>query len=338
MGPDFFVPLLLPLAAWPVAKLAVPKLSPWLASWVLTVSSLVLAAGSTATLLVQAFAGLSLIPVIAQFGDFSPATFREFDAVNVPVSLGCGITLVLLFAALCRAALRYHRWARRVHAELDTYSRDGGVIVLLGKEPVAFAVPGRGGRIAISCGMLAALGPAERTALLAHEGAHLRFRHYLFAAGVAVSSVLNPLVYPLGVAARFALERWADEAAARRVGDRALVAMAVAKAALADTTTPSFTLAASGGAVPQRVAALLAAPSPRRGRAPLALLGAALVLATAIWSAGAALDGATDLHAGIEVAQGRVCPHRHHAVVGQGTHGQAVFVTVRQQRRECAQS
>lgn len=90
------------------------------------------------------------------------------------------MVLVVLGVRLIRTSVRYQRWARRVSRELDEHSRDGGVVLLPGEEPVVFSAPGRGGRIAISSGMLAALSPKERCALLAHERAHLNLRHHLF--------------------------------------------------------------------------------------------------------------------------------------------------------------
>ena len=229
-------------------------------------------------------------------------------------------------------ALRYRRWARALHRELDAHSPESGVIVLPGEEPVAFALPGRGGRIAISSGMLAALDPHERCALLAHERAHLRCRHHFFLAAVTLSTLLNPLLRPLGSAARFALERWADEAAANRVGNRTLVANAVAKAALAGRSDTPFAMAATGGPLPRRVSALLAEPSPRR-RITAAVL-AALVLGAAGWSAQAALEAATELHDGIEIAQG-MAPG-HHPVPGQRAHCKSALAAVLQQQRKCA--
>jgi hypothetical protein len=297
---DLLVPLLLPLLAWPVSRFVAPRLPPRAAGWLLTGSSLVLAVGSTIALLLPAFAGLSLIPAVADAGHWSPDALQNLDAVSVPVSIASGVVLVVLGVRLIRTSVRYLRWARRVSRELDEHSHEGGVVLLPGEEPVAFSAPGRGGRIAISSGMLAALSPKERCALLAHERAHLTLRHHLFLIAVTLSSALNPLLRPLGTAAGFALERWADETAAAHVGDRGLVARAVAKAALAGRAPHGFALAATGGPVPRRVSALLATPA---ATGPVALLGSALVLGLAALSAQTALDGAADLHDGIEIAQ-----------------------------------
>jgi hypothetical protein len=333
MNTDVIVPLVLPLAAWPVMRTAARRLPPGFASWLLVGSGLVLAAGSTATLAIQAFGGLTLVPAVANLGHYSPADLRDETDVNVTLAVLSGVALAAILGAGVHTALRYRRWSRALHRELDAHSREAGVIVLPGKEPLAFSVPGRGGRIAISSGMLAALDPRERCALLAHERAHLRCRHHFFLAAVALSTLANPLLRPLGSAARFTLERWADEAAADRVGNRTLVATAVAKAALASRPKTSFAMAATGGPVPRRVSALLAAPSPRRR--VLAALLATLVLGAAGWSADAALTTATELHDGIEVAQGDA--PGHHPVLGQRAHCKTALAAVSQQRRKCAQ-
>ncbi|RSM42648.1 M56 family peptidase [Amycolatopsis balhimycina DSM 5908] len=300
MDTDFWVPLLLPFAAWPLARIVVPRLPPRAASWLLTSGCLVLAAASTAALTLQAFAGLTLVPAIAQAGHWSPQALNTVEPVNVPLAIGCGLLLSVLGLAFTRTAVRYARWSRALTRELDEHDPATGIIILRGQEPVAFSAPGRGGRIAISSGMLDALGPAERDALLAHERAHLRLRHHRFLIAITLAAALNPLLRPLCSAARFALERWADEAAAQDVGDRTVVAKAVAKAALAGRAQPGFALAATGGPVPRRVSALLTAPARRL---PAALLSATLVLGVTGWSAQTVLDAATDLHQNLESAQ-----------------------------------
>jgi len=320
---DVWVPLLLPLAAWPLARLVAPRLGPREASWLLTAGCLVLAAGSTLTLALLAFTGLTLVPAIARAGHWSPDVLRLSDPVSIPASAACGLVLAGLAAGFIRAAIGYARWIRALTRELDQHSLEPGVVILPGAEPVAFAAPGRGGRIAISTGMLSALLPRERTALLAHERAHLRLRHHHFLIAITLAGTLNPLLRPLCAAARYALERWADEAAARHVGDRTVVAHAVAKAALAGRARSGFALAATGGPVPRRVTALL---TTQRRRLPAALLAAALVLGTTAWSAQTALDSVTDLQGTIESAQagpaGPRQPHTPHSGVKHAGHQQ----------------
>lgn len=173
------VPFLLSLAGWPAARWLTPRLSPRWASWLLVGSCAVLAIAGTAALAVPVLAGLTLIPAIAALGGVSRADLLGSGTVSVPVSVFCGVALLVLAIAAWRSGSRYRAWFRSLHAELDRHSRDGGVIVVPEREPVAFAVPGRGGRIVISGGLLSALRPRERAALLAHEAAHLRLRHHV---------------------------------------------------------------------------------------------------------------------------------------------------------------
>src|SRR5205085_4994912 len=100
----------------------------------------------------------------------------------------------------------------------------------------------------------------------------------------------NPLLRPTARGVRLAVERDADEAAAAEVGDRRLVARALARAGLAKAGTSSprrrggaVALAATDGFVAQRAMALLSpAPKPRRMlAAALALLAGVTLLGTA---------------------------------------------------------
>lgn len=102
---------------------------------------------------------------------------------------------------------------------------------------VTYTVPGRPGRIVVSTAMLEALDEPGRRALLAHERAHVRGRHYIFAAAARLAAAANPLVRPLAGAVEYAVERWADEHAADELGDRRQVATAIATAAIATKRT-----------------------------------------------------------------------------------------------------
>ncbi|MFE5582593.1 M56 family metallopeptidase [Kitasatospora sp. NPDC056531] len=180
----------------------------------------------------------------------------------------------------------------------------------------AFALPGRlrrpgrpgePGRIVVTSGMLRALSGPERSALLAHERAHLAARHHVFLALAEHAADLHPALRPLRAPLGYHLERWADEVAAARVGDRAVTARAVGRAALAANRSPwparpRLVAAAHSGPVPRRVAALLqprpAATPGTRLRAVALALAACLALTT-----GATLEATADLHHTVEAAQ-----------------------------------
>ena len=154
--------------------------------------------------------------------------------------------------------------------------------------PDALALPGRPGSIVVTSGMLRALSPAERDVLLAHERSHLRWSHWAFRLLTRGGAALNPAARILVRHCDQALERWADEDAARAVGDRRVAADAVARAALAAAghTRRPLTPAFSDAMVLARVEALLEpAPRPRWSPAVLPVLlamGALLALADAL--------------------------------------------------------
>ncbi|MER6300989.1 M56 family metallopeptidase [Kitasatospora sp. NPDC001539] len=193
---------------------------------------------------------------------------------------------------------------------------DHPLTVLDDESADAFALPGRlrrpgrpaePGRIVVTSGMLRALDGPERAALLAHERAHLAARHHVFLALAEHAAAVHPALRPLRAPLGYHLERWADEVAAARVGDRTVTARAVGRAALAANrspwpTRPRLVAAAHAGPVPRRVAALLR-PGPAtahgtRSRAVALALAACLALTT-----GAALEATADLHHTVEAAQ-----------------------------------
>lgn len=195
---------------------------------------------------------------------------------DLPVWLGVSaVAATIMMCASMRRALR------RLHAHHEVF--DGqSFLVLPTDEPEAFAVPGDPGCVVVSAGMLRALDGDERRVLLAHEHAHLAQRHhrYLWVSTLAASAV--PLLRPLDRRVRFATERWADEDAALAVGDRHLVARALARAALAQDSyrRPAMSLASLG--VGARVRALLAEPTPApRARRVLAPAAAGLSVTAA---------------------------------------------------------
>ena len=297
-----YVPLLITVVIAVFAPRATSLLAPRPAAWSLASAALVASLGWLGSLGLLAFAGLVQIPEVAQEGQWSVAAVRASDPVYLTVAGVAALALLASVAGLAVAATRqlcHLRWARR---ECQQLPGETELAVLDMASPEAFALPGKPGRIVVSRGMLRCLGDREREALLAHERAHLRGRHHLFQTLWRLSAAVNPLLRPLSAAGGFVLERWADEEAAVRVGDRAVVARAVGRAALATSANRSRpALAATGGAVPQRVRALLAPPPPRRALPFVA--GAALLVVCC----GSLADAATDSEQMIETAQHAAC-------------------------------
>jgi Zn-dependent protease with chaperone function len=298
------------VGAWPLAE----RLPPRTATWLLTVSALVMAATSGAALGLLAMAAAMRFPAVDSLGGMSLRTFTRL----YPAPLFVGIVAAGLFGAAVLNAVRVawlrtaalvaaHREARRLAGSV----RDAQVVTIIDDCVDAYAVPGLPGRIVITSGMLDALTEPECEVLLAHEQTHVLAWHYLFAALARLSAAANPLLRPLSAAVSYSVERWADERAALVTGNRTLVAHTIAKAALAAADGPDRRVGSAAvlarltgpnqlgrpGSVPRRVNALLG-PPPRRSILLLVLTVVLLVVCGM-----AALDAAGDLHAMVEFAQ-----------------------------------
>lgn len=204
---------------------------------------------------------------IAWLADMA-AWCRTVGVAHVAVPPAAGLMSIVVLAGMLWSVLRSGLRRGRTRARQTTTTE---LIVLPIDQPTAYAVPGRPGHIVVSRGMLRALDDDERRVLLAHERAHLRLRHHQYLRLVDIAVAVVPLLAPMATRVRFATERWADEEAASQIGDRRLVARAVARAALATSDFPAPSLAFGGLGVPARVNALLDT-APSRGVATGAVL------------------------------------------------------------------
>ncbi|MCQ4044498.1 M56 family metallopeptidase [Streptantibioticus rubrisoli] len=307
-----YLPLLFPALAAVAARPLAEHLEPRLATWLLTASTVALAAFSTAALGVLAVAGLVRLPLVAWVGHWSATTVRAGDPVSTAeAALSCLLLATAVYAAL---RLLWRRVRALVAAGFEAACLPGidELVVLEDPAPEAYALPGLPGRVVVSTGMLDALDEADREAMLAHERGHLAAHHYAFVAATHLAAAANPLLRPAATAVAYTVERWADEHAAAVCGDRRQVARAVGKAALASRHTPDrgrLSAAALGllgmrrdpvrraGPVPRRVAALL---KPRPPRYPLLPLGACAAVVGA--SGLCAFAAAHDLHVVLKLA------------------------------------
>ncbi|MEV8524091.1 M56 family metallopeptidase [Streptomyces sp. NPDC052000] len=307
-----YLPLIFPLLAAPAAGPLGERLPPRVATWLLTVGAVVLAAASSLALGLLAITGLIRFPLLAELahGRWSVQVAQHHD----PASLTIGLLAIAVLAAATIAAVRMLcrrlRTLAAAAAEAACMPGPGQVVVVGDAAAEAYAVPGLPGRIVVSTAMLNALDPAEHEVLLAHERAHLTHHHYLFVACAQLAATANPLLRPLAATVAYTVERWADESAAAAVGDRRKVAHAVGKAALAARRTrarsriPAAALGILGrftatgpGPIPRRVAALLAPPLHNRAL-PLAL-AIGVLLATCL----SATEAGHDLEALLEMAK-----------------------------------
>jgi Zn-dependent protease with chaperone function len=311
----------LPLAITVIAALAArplaDRLPPRTATWLLAGSAVILAGASCGVLGVLALAAAVRIPVVDAAAGMSLPAVLSRDPASLPLGILAGALLAAAAIAAVRAAwlrtaalVAAHRHTRRL-PRAGQLSGAAEAVVVQDDGVDAYTVPGWPSRIVVTSGMLAALTPAERDVLLAHERSHAGSCHYLFIAAGRLAAAANPLLSPVAAAIGYCVERWADEHAAAAAGSRPLAARAIAKAALAATAAPPLhapTAALLGalprpgpargpGVVPRRVAALLGPPP--RFRLLLVVLALTVVAVAGL----SALDAARELHSMIELAQ-----------------------------------
>ena len=148
-----------------------------------------------------------------------------------------------------------------------------GAVLVEHCDPVAYCVAGRHPTVILSTGAVQALEPAQLSAVLAHERAHLTGRHHRLLALARIGRLVLPFL-PLmrdadAQVARL-VEMHADDAAARAGDPRSL---ATALVVLATGTSPAPALAASATDSVQRIRRLLL-PAEPLGRARRRLLRA----------------------------------------------------------------
>jgi hypothetical protein len=223
-----------------------------------------------------------MIALAAASGGTARVVLPGHGTVPLPAALLAGAVMAVMAVAIVRLAWRWRREARAV--------RESGGGVVADDRPFALAVPGRDGGVVISTGLLGLLSRRELGVVFQHEAAHLRHRHHRY---LAISSIAVRIFPPLAVTHRalgFALERWADEEAAKAVGDRVLTAQTIARVALAGPRPPGGYPALAGSHVVHRVQALLEG-TPRAN----SLAGPILLSGT--WVAtGGAVSSALQLH------------------------------------------
>lgn len=307
MGVFVYLPLILPLTALPIARLAEQHLHPRSATLLLTAVGAILAACSTLCLGLLVVVGTAQLPGNPLPDGWSDPEVREavpYDEVAGKVSIGALAVAVTACAVTVR---RHYRFRSRAHRTLAALPTTSEVAVLPDDVPYAYALPGSPGRIMVSTSMLACLSEGERRALLAHERAHLAGRHHRLLLAVQLAGCANPLLRPLRAAVNYSTERWADEEAAWAIGDRRMTARAVGKAALVShrAAAPGLAAFAEAGPVPRRVAALLGPVPPARSWPPaLTPAGIAALVAAAGTAAStlSALNAAFALFVVLEAA------------------------------------
>jgi Zn-dependent protease with chaperone function len=241
------------------------RLPPVLAAQAVTITLAVVALAAAPTVWIVAFGFVSHLPVLGG----RLAWCAEAVGVHGSVPFWVGVPAVAVAVAgvvRVRAVLRGHRRLRHDHP--------GGIEIAEHAKPFAFTLPGRGGHVVLSSGLIDMLDEAEQGVVLAHERAHASHRHDRYLLTAQLAAALVPMLRPLAGRLQFSLERWADELAVAHCGDRAFVGRTLGKVALR-SVAPAGVANLAGLGVPARVAALLGPPTmPLRSSTQLALWGA----------------------------------------------------------------
>jgi Zn-dependent protease with chaperone function len=226
-------------------------LSPWLAARLFDGRA---PARTVATFHLLALTGMALLPLVVlpclalvRPADLaalaSPNIIRVAQTVSHALAVAYLLRIAWVAVRLVRATSRLASMS--VLAAAEPLAASGGVAgyVLASPRPVAFAVGGRSRGVVVSRGLLGLLDDDERDAVVAHELAHLLLGHHrLLLVARIIRAALGTVVPPVGdtyASLARELEVLADQAAAGAVGDRRVVARALAKAALATTESPA---------------------------------------------------------------------------------------------------
>lgn len=292
---------------------AVHRLRPGRSVPLLTAATLAVALAGGLALGSIAVAMLAGTTALADAGDDHWSAAVVHAELPVPSWLGtaAGVAVTLLLARAVLRALRIgvafgraDRLARRLRG------RGGPVVLIADPAGDAYTIAGGRGCVVISRELYSALSRPERSVVTAHELSHLHRRHHLYVHLADLAAAANPLLRGVSAAVRLGVERWADEDAARMLGDRAGTARALAGVALhrhrlsrsrpdsdVPLAGPRWALGVATAQVTTRVTALLEPPPRDRGGRMLATAGCA-VLALLL-----GVGSLRHVHEAIEVAQ-----------------------------------
>lgn len=237
------------------ARLVPRRLRPEAAARLMTALVLLSFAAAVWTLVLIVTSNVAQLHGVAERLAWCAGTVASHRGSFSPLGI---VALAAAMAALL-STVRVRVRQRRQRAPSDAED----LAVIDAEQPVAYSLPGRPGQVVVSTGMLRSLDARERRVLLAHERSHLRRGHHRYVRLTELAAAAVPILTPLNRRVRFAVERWADEDAAAEVGDRAVVASAIARAALAAQGSAQFGLAMADEGVLERVDIMLSEPAGR---------------------------------------------------------------------------
>ena len=265
MSASLVLPLIAAIGLAIVVTTSHRRLPPVVAARTVTITLAVVTMAAVPTVWIVAFGFVAHLWLLGGRLDWC----AEAVGVGAPVPFWVGVPAAIIAVAgvvRVRAVMRSYRRLR--------YDRPGGVEIADHDQPFAFTLPGRGGHVVLSSGLIDMLDEAEQGVVLAHERAHASHRHDRYLLIAQLAAALMPILRPMAGRLQFSLERWADEMAVAHCGDRAFVCRTLGKVALR-SIAPAGAVSFAGLGVPARVAALLGPPTvPLRSSAQAALWGA----------------------------------------------------------------
>jgi Zn-dependent protease with chaperone function len=268
------LPALLAGIAAVVATGAHRRLAPPLAARVIVATMVAVTVAVVPAVAVLAVAFLTHVPWFGGALSWCRDAFGLHD--HVPQWLGVPAVLLVSVAVVRLVRVR-RRWMR------SRCDDTNGVEVLPSAELFAYTLPGAGGHVVVSQGLVDELDDVELAIVMAHEKAHGSLRHDRFVVLGAITVALVPILAPLLRRLRFALERWADESTVTELEiERFVVARTLATVALSTATVPAGAAGVVGIGVAGRVTALLDPPSGGRLALALGAVGIAAVLGAAV--------------------------------------------------------
>lgn len=170
-----------------------------------------------------AIAAITLLAVDAPYSGTPPDAL----AVTVVSWLGLGalgVVIGLVWGTAEPVVAQYQDVVNEISLQSRFREARGpfSLVRLSSKDPVAFAVAGPRPEIIISSALEEALSTAELRAVLAHEYAHLRYRHNWLVRCAQVNAACLPTCLPAGPRLRDAtvllVELIADDTAAKQAG------------------------------------------------------------------------------------------------------------------------
>ena len=255
MSAGLFLPLLSAVGIALLSTAVHRRVRPQLSAALLTGAILGVVAAAVPTMAVLAFGFLVHLPYLGDGFEWCRLVLGFHASVNPWLG---GAATVALSLGIIRAGRSVRAWRQHRCAE------SGAPALVDSDDWFAYSLPGPGGRVALSAGLIDALDGDELEVVLAHERGHAAHRHDRHLLVAELAAALVPPVEWLRRRLRFTLERWADEVAVTAIGgDRERVAFTLARVALGPGEAPRTVAAFNGLGVAARVDALLR-PKPLR--------------------------------------------------------------------------